>query len=55
MDDFEKFENQLLSSCETTLAAEGREICKKSDSLIKDDEQFDIEKAQYYCSCFFKF
>ena len=45
MDHFEKFENQLISSYESTLAAEGREICKKIDSLIKDDEKFDIDKA----------
>ena len=49
MDHFEKFENQLISSYESTLAAEGREICKKIDSLIKDDEKFDIDKAQSYC------
>ena len=50
MDHFEKFEEQLISSYESTLAAEGREICKKIDSLIKDDENFDIDKAQNYCS-----
>ena len=49
MDHFEKFENQLISSYESTLAPEGREICKKIDSLIKDDEKFDIDKAQSYC------
>ena len=32
MDHFEKFENQLLSSYESTLAVEGREICKEVDS-----------------------
>ena len=55
MDHFEKFENQLISSYESTLAAEGREICKKIDSLIKDDEKFDIDKAQSYCFFLFKF
>ena len=50
MDHFEKFEEQLISSYESTLAAEGKEICKKIDSLIKDDEKFDINKAQTYCS-----
>ena len=29
---------------------EGREIIKKIDSLIKDDENFDIDKAQTYCN-----
>ena len=55
MDHFEKSENQLISSYESTLAAEGREICKKIDSLIKGDEKFDIDKAQSYCIFFFKF
>ena len=34
MDNFEKFENQLLISYESTLAVEGAEICKEVDSLI---------------------
>ena len=50
MDQFEKFEEQLISSYETALAVEAREICEKNDSLIKDDKEFDIEKAQTYCS-----
>ena len=50
MDHFEKLENQLISSYESTLAEEGREICEKIDSLIKDDEKFDIDKAQFYCN-----
>ena len=49
MDHFEKFENQLISSYESTLAAEGREICKKIDSLIKDDHELLIEKGNSYC------
>ena len=48
MDHFEKFENQFLSSYESTLDAEVREICKKINFLIKDDEEFDIDKAQSY-------
>ena len=40
MDQFEKFENQLISSYESTLAAEGKEICKEVDSLLQDDEEF---------------
>ena len=39
MDQFEKFENQLISSYESTLAAEGKEICKEVDSLLQDDEE----------------
>ena len=49
MDHFEKFEKQLLSSYESTLAAEGREICKEIESLISDDDKLLIEKANAYC------
>ena len=49
MDQFEKFENQLISSYESTLALEGVEICKEVESLNKDDDKFLIEKAQAYC------
>lgn len=52
MDHFEKFENQFLSSYESTLDAEVREICKKINFLIKDDEEFDIDKAQSYWTFF---
>ena len=45
MDHFEKIENQLLSSYESTLAVEGEEICKEVDSLIQDDHELLIEKA----------
>ena len=40
MDHFEKFEDQLISSYKSTLAVEGREICEKIDSLLKDDIDF---------------
>ena len=49
MDRFEKFEEQLIDSYKSTLAEEAREICKEIDSLIKDDKEFDIEKAESYC------
>ena len=49
MDHFETFENQLLSSYESTLAVEGEEICKEVDSLIQDDDELLIEKANAYC------
>ena len=49
MDHFEKFENQLISSYESTLALEGEEICKEVDSLIQDDHELLIEKANAYC------
>ena len=43
MDHFEKLENQLLSSYESTLAVEGREICKEVDDELL------VEKANAYC------
>ena len=49
MDHFEKFENQLLSSYKSTLAVEGEEICKEVVSLIQDDHELLIEKANAYC------
>ena len=49
MDHFEKFEEQSLSSYESTLALEGEEICKEVDSLIQDDHELLIEKANAYC------
>ena len=48
MDHFEKFDKQLLSSYETTLAVEGEEICKEVDSLFHDDHELLIEKANAY-------
>ena len=49
MDNFEKIENQLLSSYESTSAAEGREICEEIDFLFKDNHELLIEKANAYC------
>ena len=49
MDHFEKFDKQLISSYESTLAVEGEEICKEVDSLIQDDHELLIEKANAYC------
>ena len=49
MDHFEKFEEQLLSSYESTLAVEGEEICKEVESLNQDDLELIIEKAKAYC------
>ena len=49
MDNFEKIENQLLSSYESTLALEGEEICKEINSLFQDNHELLIEKANAYC------
>ena len=48
MDQFEKFENQLLSSCESTLAEESRKICKELENLFKDDQEFNNIKNTNY-------
>ena len=45
----EHFENQLLSSYESTLALEGKEICKEVDSIFSDEHELLIEKANSYC------
>ena len=49
MEHFEKFDKQLISSYESTLAIEGEEICKEVDSLFQDDHELLIEKANAYC------
>ena len=49
MDHFEKFDKQLISSYESTLAIEGEKICKEVDSLNQDDHELLIEKAKAYC------
>ena len=45
MNHFEKFENQLISSYESTLAVEGEEICKEVDSILEDNDELLVEKA----------
>ena len=50
MDQFEKFDKQLISSYESTLAAEGKEICKEINSLIGVNDEFNIDKTEKYCS-----
>ena len=49
MSHFEKFENQLISSYESTLAVEGEEICKEVDSILEDNDELLVEKANAYC------
>ena len=49
MDHFEKFDKQLISSYESTLAVEGREICKEVETLLTDNDELLIEKANAYC------
>ena len=49
MDQFKKFENQLISSYETGLAVEGEKICKEVDSILEDNDELLVEKAYSYC------
>ena len=49
MSNFEKFENNLLDSYESSLAIEGSEICKEIDSILEDDIDLIREKANAYC------
>ena len=49
MNQFENIENQLISSYESNLAAEGKELCKEVDSLLQHDEEFNIDKTEKYC------
>ena len=49
MNNFEKFEKQLLSSYESTFAVEGREICEEVESLFPDNDEFLFKKANVYC------
>ena len=46
----EKFENQLLNSYESTLAIEGEKICKEIDSMLGENDELLVEKANAYCS-----
>ena len=49
MGDFDLFESKLISSYESTLVVEGREICKKVDSILSDNIDLIREKAFTYC------
>ena len=45
----EKLEKQFITSYETALAKEGKEICKEVDSIISDNDELMLEKANTYC------
>ena len=49
MGNFEKFENQLIDSYESTLSIEGEEICKEIRSIYNNNIYLDTEKARSYC------
>ena len=52
MDQFEKFKNQLISSYKLTLTKEGEKICKEIDSMLGENDELLVEKANAYCSFF---
>ena len=45
----EKLEEQFITSCETALSKEGKEICKEVDSILGDNHKLLVEKANAYC------
>ena len=47
--DYEKHERKFIVAYETTLAEEGREICKEVDSTSFVNNELLVEKALVYC------
>ena len=47
--DYEKNEKKFIVAYETTLADEGREICKEVDSTSFVNNELLVEKAVVYC------
>ena len=45
----EQIEKQFITSYQSTLAKEGKEICKEVDSIICNNDELMIEKANTYC------
>ena len=46
----EKLEEHFITSYQSTLAKEGKEICKEVDSIICDNDELMVEKANTYCN-----
>ena len=46
----EKLEEHFITSYQSTLAKEGKEICKEVDSIICDNDELMVEKADTYCN-----
>ena len=44
----EKLEEHFITSYESHLAKEGKEICKEVDSIMCDNDEFIIKKADTY-------
>ena len=46
----EKLEEHFITSYQSTLAKEGKEICKEVDSIIGDNDELMVEKSYTYCN-----
>ena len=46
----EKLEEHFITSYESILAKEGKEICKEVDSIIGDNDELMLKKATTYCN-----
>ena len=45
-----KLEEHFITSYQSTLSKEGKEICKEVDSIMCDNDEFMLEKADTYCN-----
>ena len=48
----EQIEKQFITSYESHLAKEGKEICKEVYSIIGDNDALMVEKAKAFCEFF---
>ena len=46
----EQIEKQFITSYQSTLAKEGKEICKEVDFIMCDNDELMVEKADTYCN-----
>ena len=46
----EKLEEHFITSYESHLAKEGKEICKEVDSIMCDNDELLVKKADTYCN-----
>ena len=45
----EKLIDQFINSYEKSLAKESKEICKEVESILGENDEFEVEKASSYC------
>ena len=48
----EDLEKQFITSCHSTLAKEGKEICEEILVMIGEKDKMMIEKAKAFCEFF---